>query len=257
MCRLLGVACSTSTSFRLCLRESPQSLAHLSREHPDGWGVALFARENATWTLHKSVARAGEDALFEQVATRATADVLVAHVRQRTVGRTRIANTHPFRRGRWVFAHNGTLANVDYVRSRTSARRAHEVEGDTDSEALFVYLLSCLDAANAAIGDSAETADAAFASAVTVLAEEPTLGSLNFVMSDGAVLYAYRRGRPLFVLERRRASEVVAALIASEPLTDEPWRPVADGALLRVDLRAGLRWRRLAARSSRPNSPWR
>ena len=42
MCRLLGIASSEPTHFRIVFKEAPRSLATLSREHPDGWGVAIY-----------------------------------------------------------------------------------------------------------------------------------------------------------------------------------------------------------------------
>ena len=65
MCRFLGIIVDQRTNFSLCLREAPRSMAGLSREHPDGWGVALYSREG-DWTLHKSLTRADEDALFAE-----------------------------------------------------------------------------------------------------------------------------------------------------------------------------------------------
>src|SRR6476469_9267208 len=40
MCRLVGIVASDVTEFGLVLKEAPRSLARLSREHPDGWGIA-------------------------------------------------------------------------------------------------------------------------------------------------------------------------------------------------------------------------
>ncbi|QUS47087.1 hypothetical protein [Salmonella enterica] len=40
MCRLLGIVASELTEFGLVLTEAPRCLATLSREHPDGWGIA-------------------------------------------------------------------------------------------------------------------------------------------------------------------------------------------------------------------------
>ena len=251
MCRLLAIVADASIGFRHCLHEAPRSLAGLSREHPDGWGIALSARGSA-WTLHKSVARAGEDARFLEIAGQARGEVLVAHVRQRTVGRVRIANTHPFRRGRWVFAHNGTIEDTDFLGRRTSTRRAREVEGDTDSEQLFAYLLTCVDVAASVAGDGVEAVDAGVLRAISELVGHGPAGSLNFVLSNGETLYAYRNGRPLLVLERHRgASTTAAILIASEAVTDELWRPLPQGTLLRVDREPAPRLRPLVVHPSR------
>jgi hypothetical protein len=107
------------------------------------------------------------------------------------------------------------------------------VGGDTDSELLFAYLLSCLDAGHAAGANPAEHADAALAFAVREMNADSAPGEYTFLMSGGVSLYAYRQGIPLFVLQRRqRPSGVV--LVASDRLSDEAWQ-LEELALLRVD----------------------
>src|SRR5262249_52379109 len=131
MCRLLGVVASEATDFRFALHQAPRSLALLSREHPHGWGVAVYGREGG-WSVQKRPAAAHEDDSFHQCTAGIRGEVLLAHVRFRTVGTTALENTHPFRHGRWVFAHNGTIAGTDYLRSETSPVRLAEVGGETD-----------------------------------------------------------------------------------------------------------------------------
>jgi predicted glutamine amidotransferase len=62
MCRLLGIVSSEPTEFRIILHEAPRSLAALSREHRDGWGLAVFESRRTPegmtdhgWRLHKAV----------------------------------------------------------------------------------------------------------------------------------------------------------------------------------------------------------
>ena len=66
-------------------------------------------------------------------------------MRQKTVGPTRLENTHPFVSDGWVFAHNGTIQHQDALRARCSGRRLREITGDTDSELFFAYVLTRLD----------------------------------------------------------------------------------------------------------------
>src|SRR5580698_3143107 len=68
MCRLIGIAANEATEFRIVLREAPRSLAFLSREHRDGWGIAVFDSESGTWQLDKGIACAGEDERFHRLA---------------------------------------------------------------------------------------------------------------------------------------------------------------------------------------------
>jgi predicted glutamine amidotransferase len=257
MCRLVGVVASEVTEFGLVLREAPRSLAHLSEKHPDGWGVAAHgARE---WRIDKGTERASLCTRFEALASRSRGTVLIAHIRQKTVGGTRLENTHPFARDGWVFAHNGTIEHQAYVHERISVKRRDEIRGDTDSEALFAFFLTRLDAAGRARPRSESERGEATHVLATAAAElrERRAGAFTFLLSDGASCFVHRFGRSLFLLERGPFSHLPAStrgpdgsgpsleaawrtrrhavLVASEQLTDEPWREVGEGTLLRID----------------------
>jgi glutamine amidotransferase len=222
------------------LQESPRSLSALSPDHPHGWGLAVHDGRHG-WDLHKGPLCAQVDPRYHAAAGAARGRMLVAHVRKRTVGPTSVENTHPFRRGRWVFAHNGTIPDVDALERRTSGARRGEVEGDTDSERLFAYLLTAIDRAGVAVSGrrASGAVDAAIGAAMDALVTRPDFGAANFLLGDGQTLYAYRHGRTLHVLERRGA-----VLLASEQPSDEPWREVPEGSLLRIDTGAQplVRW---------------
>jgi glutamine amidotransferase len=269
MCRLVGIVASEITKFGLVLKEAPRSLARLSHEHPDGWGVAAYGgpgslpppsegcRHDGGWRVHKGVERASECEHFQAVASRSAGTILIAHIRQKTVGPTRIENTHPFMQGGWVFAHNGTIKDQDFVRAGASGARLAEVVGDTDSEVLFAFFLTRLDQAGItrtlATDSARETAMQVMADATAELRAR-NVGAFNFLLSNGSSCFVHRFGRSLFLLERRpdppQSSATSldeqaalakwrmrrpAVLVASERLTDEPWRELPEGTLLRVD----------------------
>ena len=246
MCRLLGVVSSETTTFGFSLQQAPRSLSALSSAHPDGWGLAVHGPTG--WDLTKHAAAAHSDERFRGAVARSRGNVMVAHIRKRTVGPISAQNTHPFRRGEWVFAHNGTINDVDRLAADTSAVRAAEVEGQTDSERLFAHLLSAI--------DRAVDVDAALVRAVDALVVHPNLGAANFLLSDGKRLYAFRFGRTLFLLPRHQGDDVRqrrsspdtlaeletpwsvrrrAFILASEKMTDEPFRELEEGTLVRVD----------------------
>jgi glutamine amidotransferase len=249
MCRLLGIASSEPTAFRALLREAPNSLATLSEKHPDGWGIAVHSEE---WQLEKQACCARSDARFHESALSAEGHVLVAHIRQKTVGPSSIHNTHPFRRGRWVFAHNGTVKDVAHLRRGISRARHDEINGDTDSEVLFAYLLTRID--DARDGDL----DTLVFDVAAELRAHSEFGSFNFLLSDGEVTYAHRFGRSLYLLERRpRAPRPApperrghAVLVASEMITSEPWTELPEGTLLRIDRRPVPVFRVLSSRAA-------
>ena len=237
---------SETTNFRFCLRDAPRSLSTLSPEHPDGWGIAVH--DGRGWSIEKEPGCAREDAHFAAVSATRLGRVLIAHVRKRTVGAVGRDNTHPFERGRWTFAHNGTIDDQAFLRAQTSAARLAELVGQTDSELFFAYLLTLMDA-------RPDAHDAALTDALRALVARPGVAA-NFLLSDGEVLYAHRFGRSLYTLRREPGDAVrtertsvetlatletpwtprrSAVLIASEQLSDEPWEEVPTGTLLRVD----------------------
>lgn len=228
MCRMFGLVARQAVPARALLRDAPRSLQALAREHRDGWGVAL--RTEADWLVHRGTACAGDCSEFEAVAERANAHLLVAHVRQKTVGDTALRNTHPFRQGAFVFAHNGSITEIHRLVAGASTRRLAQIEGDTDSERLFAFVLTRIDDA----GD----VERGVVAAVRDLHALGPIGSSNFLLSCGVTLYAHRLGRSLFALSRHAAAETrrtASVVIASERLTDEPWRELADRTLVMVD----------------------
>lgn len=250
MCRLVGIVASENTEFGLCLKEAPRSLARLSREHPDGWGIAIFERTRASWLVHKGTERAYEDTRFHEIAGQTAGHVLVAHIRQKTVGPTRLENTHPFHRDGWLFAHNGTVKAIDVVREGASKARLSEIEGDTDSEILFAHYLTRLDEAGLTKldGEDSRAAATRIIEDASKKLRDLNVGAFNFILSDGSTSYAHRFGRTLFMLERKPHNPAEsgislkdwtrrrhAVLIASERLTDEPWTELPEGTLLRID----------------------
>jgi glutamine amidotransferase len=210
---------------RELLRDGPRSLKVLSHAHPDGWGLAI--RTHDDWLIHRSTACAARCPEFDGLVERLETRLLIAHVRQRTVGAVTLANTHPFRRGPFVFAHNGTLRELGALVARISAARLAEVEGDTDSERLFAFILTHVDQA----GD----VERGVCAAVAELYALGDVGAATFLLSCGSRLYAHRLGRTLFTLVRRGDDQTGATIVASERLTDEPWTELAERALLVID----------------------
>jgi glutamine amidotransferase len=255
MCRLLAAVASEIAHFRLTLKEAPRSLAFLSREHRDGWGIGVYS-QGGGWLLQRGTDCAHEDEDFHEVAAGSCGEVLIAHVRKRTVGPVTLENTHPFEKSGWVFAHNGTIEDIDWVRGQLSPERTAALTGQTDSEIFFAFLLTRLDEARIGSDGDGNATDIVLARSLREMHGRPKFGACNFLLSNGRTLYAHRSGRSLFLLERRpgdavrveRSSEETGAvvetawsparhavLIASERITDEPWREIEEGTLLRDD----------------------
>lgn len=218
MCRMFGVLAAQPVRVAELLRDAPRSLRQLSLEHADGWGVATEAQG---WSVHRSTDCAARCSRFDAVVESLQARLVIAHVRKKTVGETSIVNTHPFRRGRFVFAHNGTVSTGTL---RSSSARLGEIEGTTDSERLFAFLLTHI--------DEARDIERGVTTATRELRSMPTLGQASFLLSCGERLFAYRLGRALYTMSRDGAT-----FVASEPLTGEAWQEISDGRLLVIDQR--------------------
>jgi glutamine amidotransferase len=165
-------------------------------------------------------------------------------VRDASIGRVALENTHPFVEGPWVFAHNGTVAR--YKRSRTireallaaiSPARRRALRGETDSERCFQIFLSRLDlraGRGRATVAEVRTALAETVALVCAVADRGGLRStLNFLVSDGRLLCACRHGKPLHVSTGAGGRGIFA--VASEPIGRSGWESVPEGGFVGVD----------------------
>jgi glutamine amidotransferase len=274
VCRLFGFRSVVPGRAHRSLLDAENALARQSTQHPDGWGIGWFHEDDAYVVKSSSAAYACDR--FKQASARLSSHTMLVHVRRATVGTVDHLNAHPFRFGRWLFAHNGTLFGFEALRpwllERTHPELAPLVLGDTDSEHLFHYLLSRLDAAGLdrsgrepvdavraaeALRDALRELDAA---AVALGLERPIT---NVLLTDGRIFLAHRAGMPLHVstqkfrcadfatcrepskvcmlAERPPGAPVNHLLVASEPIGEENrWEPVVDGSTLALDARFHL-----------------
>jgi glutamine amidotransferase len=136
-------------------------------------------------------------------------EVLLVHAREASVGNFEERNTQPFRFRRWLFAHDGAIEGLEQVRPKLLESLPdflrRNVQGETDSELAFMYFMKLLrdegrlddlELDAAAAGQAlARTARQIDAWCREVGAQRPS--ALNFVATNGRVLAATRRGRPL------------------------------------------------------------
>jgi predicted glutamine amidotransferase len=135
------------------------------------------------------------------------------------MGGLALENTHPFCLGPHSFGHNGTILRYPQLLEQPGV--AVPV-GDTDSEALFNFLMTIYDSSDP-IGSLRR--------AVRTTVERSPFSGLNFLFSDGDRLFAYRLG--LFELHwLRRPGQL---LVASERVTGEQWHTVQQDVLLVLD----------------------
>jgi glutamine amidotransferase len=240
MCRLYGQIAPPGFDRCEALCSGVNALRFQSHRHPHGWGIGWYA--DGRVRLRKGLLPAHADGAFLHAARSAHSRVIVAHVRDASVGPIAPENTHPFRLGPWLFAHNGTVARFRRsarVRAALEAEIAPELRrrlrGDTDSERCFLLFLTLLGAR--VPPDRAPLAEVrrallATARLVRRLADAPGAkpSSLNFLVTDGRVLAAHRLGRDLHVARNVGPDRVFA--VASEPIGRADWRPVPEGSVV-------------------------
>jgi predicted glutamine amidotransferase len=243
MCRLFGQLADARGDAREPLCSAENALQVQSHRHPHGWGIAWYAARPGPPEIRRGVMAAHADADFTAAARTARSRLVVAHVRDASVGAVTLENTHPFAEGPWVLAHNGTVARFARVRAVREAlerelgpARRRRLRGDTDSERLFQLFLARLAArapgtraglweVRQAMGDVVRR--------VREIADRGELRStLNLLVSDGRLLAACRHGKPLHVALHAEG-DVFA--IASEPIGPGTWEPVPEDGFVGVD----------------------
>lgn len=209
MCRLFGFRSAVMSRAHRSLIAAHNSVAEQAREHPHGWGIGYYQGGEAY--LIKSEAAAANCDRFRRAADQVASHTLVAHVRRATVGDVGPLNTHPFRNGRWIFAHNGTVHGfeqvVGWLTKETPAALLSRRLGDTDTELLFLFLLGRLGGAGIDVeGGGRINVDAAAAVLVAAIGELRVQSAasgvpqpvVNFLLTNGVVFLAHRDGRELF-----------------------------------------------------------
>lgn len=226
----------------------------------DGWGIAFY--DGRAVRLYKEPEPAGDSVWLGFIEQRRVASrFIISHIRRATMGAVCLANTQPFIRelgGRMhVFAHNGRLDGIE-ARYAVAKQRFRPV-GETDSEIAFCMLAERLWPHWSS--DGIPALDQRLDVVARFAAELRELGPANFLYADGDAVFAHGHQRiqaggtvappGLWQLHRECAVDIdglplpgvtvegsgggqAITLLASVPLTDEGWRPLAEGEVIAV-----------------------
>lgn len=226
--------------------------------HKDGWGVAYF-EDHDVFLLRESSPAAESGLVRFMEKNGPPSNLVLSHIRLATQGEPALRNTQPFQRelgGRaHVFAHNGNMPGIKDKCCLESHR--FTPVGDTDSEFAFCCLLERLGQLWDRSTGGAPPVDMRLEIVAAFAAWLRPLGPFNFVYSDGDALFVHAHQRTqsdgnvrppgLHLLVRSCNEQAVdlsqsgimlaplaqeLVLVASVPLTDEPWEAIAEGEVI-------------------------
>ena len=247
MCRLLGVIANKPVDLEFSLTK----FRKYASCNIDGWGIGWYVDGKPEVFKEKISAQRSEQ--FPILSKEVCSRIIISHVRLGSRGVPSEHNSHPFKFGKWIFAHNGTV-DREHLLSNLDEKYKREIRGETDSEVYFYWILQCIEES----GDVVEGIKKALKRVMEV-----DYSGLNFLLSDGSSLYALRysdkpsKDYSLYWLRRDPSESGVlegvshetkalirskmlksekAVLICSEKLTKkEGWKAIELGTLLKID----------------------
>ncbi len=249
MCRLLSLVSPHPNTVYEWIYTAENPLVEIARPgykgesykgHRDGWGIAWYIRKG--YMMVKEPIAIFESSIANNIISQAISNIILLHVRYATEGLSRTyVNTHPFTFKLYTFIHNGELKR-DLILSLIPNEFREYIYGATDSEAFFIYLISRImasrDMATALVESLSTLVD--IGDGLTISDIGP---SLNFVLSDGDRVYAFKwrlKDDDTHYSLYYRELDDGGFLVSSEPLDkSRDWISFRNGQLIIVD-REGL-----------------
>ncbi|MFI5672994.1 class II glutamine amidotransferase [Streptomyces sp. NPDC051704] len=113
----------------------------------DGFGVGWYPEgSDGTPALMRDVGPAWNNRNLRELADHVTSPLFFAHIRASTGTAVQQTNCHPFRHGRWMWMHNGSIAGFHTMRRELTMlvdpALYSGIEGTTDSETMFFLALT-------------------------------------------------------------------------------------------------------------------
>lgn len=216
----------------------------------DGFGIGWYDATPTPGTF-RSVEPAWNDRNLHELAAHVSSGHFFAHVRAAIGSPIQQTNCHPFRHGRWLWMHNGFIA--DFASLKRDLAFAidpslyPQIEGGTDSEILFHLALTfgLLDDPPSAVSEAVGLVEAIGSRRGVA---DPFQGTL--ATTDGERMWVFRystarQSRSLFYTtdvptlrrlypERHILRELSAdaRIVVSEPIGDLPgaWQEMPEGS---------------------------
>jgi predicted glutamine amidotransferase len=153
MCRWLAYTGDTPILLSELILEPKDNLIHQSLHaksprtptNGDGFGIGWYDKQKYPG-LFRSIRPAWNDLNLLDLASHIESKLFMAHVRATSLATIQETNCHPFRYKKWMFVHNGQIANFGIVHQALMAKVAPEyfdnILGTTDSELMFHLALT-------------------------------------------------------------------------------------------------------------------
>lgn len=111
----------------------------------DGFGIGWYG-VSGTPALYRGTQPAWNDANLRDLSAHVRSGLIFGHIRSSTGAPVELTNCHPFRHGKWLWMHNGLIA--DFPRLKRDLALAVDpalfplIGGSTDSELFFFLALT-------------------------------------------------------------------------------------------------------------------
>jgi predicted glutamine amidotransferase len=222
----------------------PYSILNLSDANPDGWALGYWTGTGGEPVVQRGAPPAFLDPMFRAAAEQMRTmepRIGMGHIRNCSSGLCDIPNPHLFRRQMddrtWLLAHNGSIDKellLELIDPGFLATNPPEVgenqEEWIDSELFFLYLLQCFEGKNWSVRHGLGQAVSWLRSLIPGDQEY-----LNFILSEGDTLWAYKEGPSAF----RQHTEyngiwytAIASRYPDKPM--DPWISMLNGELVSV-----------------------
>ena len=111
----------------------------------DGFGLGWYGTGEGPG-IYRSVSPAWGDPNLRELAAHVESPLFMTHVRAAIGSPIQETNCHPFRRGNWLFVHNGFIADFHLLRRdlmlAIDPEQFADVQGSTDTEVVFHLALT-------------------------------------------------------------------------------------------------------------------
>jgi len=190
------------------LIKAEHSLKNLGEDYKDGWSVGYHSTQGYDVIRgSKPVHLDGEfDAAVKKISEQ-NSQIIFGHLRRASSGCVKdVPNPHPFQRDllgkNWLFGHNGgmkkeillELIGEEYLNSHLPQTCTYAPPDSwIDSELYFIYLLKYIE-------EHAPEVEDGLISALEKLYQviEPENRYFNFFLTDGQMMWAFKKGNTLF-----------------------------------------------------------